>query len=93
MNYNNNEKRFELNKDKIAAFEKDSILKTNDSRVYKGASWEDDNEWLNPFTRRSMNKYESSATIGFRCAMDRLGSPVGLGKQKKSKSNSKTEVE
>jgi hypothetical protein len=58
----------------------------------KGASWNDSNEWLNPFSRRSMDKYESSCTVGFRCAMDRIGSPVGLAKNKKKKNSSKTDL-
>lgn len=50
----------------------------NDStKVYKGGSWADRAYWLSPGTRRYMQGNLSSATIGFRCVMDRLGSPDG----------------
>lgn len=49
------------------------------SRVYKGASWRDRAYWMNPGTRRYLDEDLSTAYIGFRCAMDRIGSPVGLG--------------
>ena len=50
----------------------------NDStKVYKGGSWADRAFWLSPGTRRYMQGNLSSATIGFRCVMDRLGSPDG----------------
>jgi formylglycine-generating enzyme required for sulfatase activity len=69
----------------------DSNYINNDLKIVKGASWVDENELMNPFQRRTMTQYEYSATIGFRCAMDRLGSPTGLGKKnKKQKNNSKT---
>ncbi len=50
----------------------------NDStKVYKGGSWHDRAYWLSPGTRRYMQGNLSSCTIGFRCVMDRLGSPDG----------------
>jgi len=49
------------------------------ARVYKGASWNDRAYWMVPGTRRFLDERQSTATIGFRCAMDRVGSPVGLG--------------
>lgn len=49
------------------------------SRVYKGASWRDRFYWMNPGTRRYLDERLATATIGFRCAMDRVGSPIGLG--------------
>jgi hypothetical protein len=49
------------------------------SRVYKGASWADRIYWANPGTRRFLDERQSTATIGFRCAMTRVGAPVGLG--------------
>ncbi len=58
-----------------------STLISNRSRVYKGASWRDRAYYLSPGTRRFMDERKATATIGFRCAMDRVGSPVGL-KQK-----------
>lgn len=49
------------------------------ARVYKGASWNDRAYWMVPGTRRFLDERQSNAMIGFRCAMDRVGSPVGLG--------------
>ena len=66
----------------------------NDStKVYKGGSWADRAYWLSPGARRYMQGNMSSSTIGFRCVMDRLGSPDGdnqpggnnFGKQPKHK--------
>jgi sulfatase modifying factor 1 len=52
------------------------ITLVNDkSRVYKGGSWNDQALWLNPASRRFLQQDESSADIGFRCAMDMQGSP------------------
>ena len=50
------------------------------ARVYKGGSWRDRAYWLNPGTRRYLDQRQSTAYLGFRCAMVRVGSPVGLGK-------------
>jgi formylglycine-generating enzyme required for sulfatase activity len=56
------------------------------ARVYKGASWADRIYWANPGTRRFLDERQSTATIGFRCAMTRVGSPVGLGDEKRRQS-------
>ena len=56
------------------------------ARVYKGASWADRIYWANPGTRRYLDERQSTATLGFRCAMTRVGSPVGLGDDKRRKS-------
>lgn len=45
------------------------------SRVYKGGSWNDQALWLNPASRRFLQQDESTADIGFRCAMTMLGAP------------------
>lgn len=45
------------------------------SKVYKGGSWNDRAYWLNPGTRRFLDQGESSAEIGFRCAMSSVGDP------------------
>ena len=45
-------------------------------RVYKGGSWEDRVYWLDPAQRRHLQQDMSSSSIGFRCAMDRVGSQV-----------------
>ena len=47
------------------------------ARVFKGGSWADRAYWLSPGTRRFLNEDLSSAALGFRCAMDRVGSPSG----------------
>ncbi|MCL4639440.1 MULTISPECIES: SUMF1/EgtB/PvdO family nonheme iron enzyme [Olivibacter] len=52
-----------------------TTLVNNKSRVYKGGSWNDRAYWLNPATRRFMQQDESSATVGFRCAMTLVGNP------------------
>ncbi len=54
-----------------------TTLVSDHSRVYKGGSWNDRPYWLSPGTRRYMEEDASSSTIGFRCAMDRMGSPEG----------------
>jgi hypothetical protein len=54
-------------------------LINDQTRVYKGASWNDRAYWMVPGTRRFLDERQSLSTLGFRCAMDRVGSPVGLG--------------
>jgi len=54
-------------------------LISDKSKVFKGGSWQDRAYYLNPGTRRFLDENKSTSTIGFRCAMDRVGSPVGLG--------------
>jgi len=49
------------------------------ARVYKGGSWKDRAYWMVPGTRRYLDQRQATAWIGFRCAMTRVGSPVGLG--------------
>ena len=44
-------------------------------KVYRGGSWYDIAYYLSPGARRFFNADSSSATIGFRCAMIRVGSP------------------
>ena len=58
-----------------------STLITNRSRVYKGGGWDDRAYYLIPGTRRFLDERQSSASIGFRCAMDRMGTPVPFGGQ------------
>ncbi|MCW3075749.1 MAG: gliding motility-associated lipoprotein GldJ, partial [Bacteroidetes bacterium] len=55
-------------------------LVNDKSRVFKGGSWRDRAYYLNPGTRRFLDQRQSNAWLGFRCAMTRVGSPVGLGK-------------
>lgn len=44
-------------------------------KVYRGGSWYDIAYYLSPGSRRYFNADSSSATIGFRCAMIKVGSP------------------
>jgi len=43
-------------------------------RVYKGGSWKDRAYWLSPGTRRFLQETASTDDIGFRCAMEAVGS-------------------
>lgn len=49
----------------------------DEAKVYKGGSWRDRQYWLSPGSRRYLDQKQSTAFIGFRCAMTRVGSPVG----------------
>jgi len=64
-----------------------TTLISDRSKVYKGGSWADRAYWLVAGNRRFLDQDQSMATLGFRCAMDRVGSPVGMnyGKKKKNK--------
>lgn len=53
-----------------------TTLVSDHSRVYKGGSWADEAFWLSPGSRRFLDEDLSSSTIGFRCAMVRLGGDV-----------------
>jgi formylglycine-generating enzyme required for sulfatase activity len=71
----------------------ETSLVNDSSKVYKGGSWADRAYWLSPGTRRYVQGNTASNTIGFRCVVDRLGSPSGnnepagnhFGTQKKHK--------
>lgn len=54
-----------------------STLVNDNVRVIKGGSWADRAFWLSPGARRFLAEDKSSRTVGFRCAMDRTGSPTG----------------
>ena len=58
-----------------------TTLINDDSKVIKGASWADRAYWMSPGTRRYMQASLGSSTVGFRCVMDRLGSPNGSNKE------------
>ncbi len=58
-----------------------STLITNRTRVYKGGSWRDRAYYTIPGTRRFLDERQATATIGFRCAMTRVGSPVGFNQE------------
>ena len=53
-----------------------SSLVNNKVRVVKGGSWKDRAYYLQSGTRRYYDQNKSTSWIGFRCAMDRLGSRV-----------------
>ena len=58
---------------------KDDVAHTfvnNKVRVIKGGSWKDRAYYLQASTRRYLDQDQSASWIGFRCAMDRLGSRV-----------------
>jgi len=72
-NYNNGDMTYEYGV---------TSLVNNKARVYKGASWNDRVYWASPGTRRFLDEKQSQSNIRFRCAMIRIGSPVGNGKKK-----------
>lgn len=55
------------------------------ARVVKGGSWKDRAYYMTPGARRFLDQEQSTDWLGFRCAMARVGSPVGLGGKKTSK--------
>jgi gliding motility-associated lipoprotein GldJ len=59
-----------------------SSMINNKSKVYKGGSWKDRAYWMSPGTRRYLDQRQSTAYIGFRCCMTRVGSPIGNGGKK-----------
>ncbi len=50
-----------------------TTLISDESRVYKGGAWSDGPYWLSPGNRRYLNQNQGSASIGFRCAMNKVG--------------------
>lgn len=90
--YQNDHERYNLDGTKINSSEWNkgtpTTLVSDRTRVYKGGSWEDNAYWLGCGTRRFLDETQSTRNIGFRCAMDRVGSPTGknYGKKKKRKS-------
>ncbi len=59
-----------------------TTLIRNKARVFKGGSWNDRSYWMSPGTRRWLDEDLSTSTIGFRCAMIRVGSPIGNSKKR-----------
>ena len=51
----------------------------NRARVYKGGGWKDRAYWMAPGARRFLDQGKSQDDLGFRCAMQRVGSPKGMG--------------
>ena len=68
-------------------------LISDKARVVKGGSWADRLFWLSPGARKFKDEDKADRTIGFRCAMTRMGAPAGndgpsgnsFGKTKKAK--------
>jgi hypothetical protein len=78
--YNQGEDAFTDRADKLMYEYAKTSLINDRAHVYKGGSWKDRAYFLNPGTRRFLDQRQSTAWIGFRCAMTRVGSPVGMGK-------------
>jgi len=70
----NADQRGYLDKENLDLYGKITLV-SDRSKVYKGGSWNDRAYWLNPGTRRFLDQGESSAEIGFRCAMSSVGNP------------------
>lgn len=73
-------------------------LISDKSRVIKGGSWADRLYWLSPGARKYKDEDKADRTIGFRCAMTRVGGASGnedtggnvfkeVGKKKKRRYN------
>ncbi len=60
-----------------------STLISDRARVYKGGSWRDRAYYMAPGTRRFLDEDQATDFIGFRCAMARVGSPVGFAQKRK----------
>ena len=54
-----------------------STLISDEARVIKGGSWADRAYWIVPGARRFKQEKQADRTLGFRCAMTRVGSPAG----------------
>lgn len=86
--YQNQYEEFGLDGNQVKPGDRTSwptTLISDKSRVYKGGSWKDRAYWLVGANRRFLDEDKSMSTIGFRCAMDRVGSPVGFNYKKKNK--------
>jgi len=62
-----------------------TTLINDKARVIKGGNWTDRVYQATPGTRRFLDQDQSSSYLGFRCAMIRVGSPVGNSKKKYNK--------
>lgn len=76
--------------DRVATAQPPSTLISDKSKVYKGGSWRDRAYWMNPGTRRYLDQEMCQSNLGFRCCMDRVGSPMGI--QAKKKKRNKTPI-
>lgn len=79
-NYRRGDVRNYIDGDEVSVvdykFGQSSLIDDN-SRVFKGGSWKDRAYFLSPGTRRYLDQNLSTDDLGFRCAMDRVGSPSG----------------
>jgi len=73
MTYENDEQKYEYGV---------TTLIDDKARVYKGGSWNDRAYWMSAGNRRFLDQALSTSTIGFRCAMIRVGSPIGNSKKR-----------
>ena len=62
-----------------------TTLINDKARVIKGGNWTDRVYFATPGTRRFLDQDYSTSYLGFRCAMIRVGSPVGNGTKKNNK--------
>ncbi|MCH8904410.1 MAG: SUMF1/EgtB/PvdO family nonheme iron enzyme [Bacteroidetes bacterium] len=60
----------------VSTYSVESLI-SNQARIYKGGGWKDLAFYLSPGTRRYLDENQSTNDIGFRCAMNRVGSPQG----------------
>lgn len=82
LNYQQADVRDYLDGDSLSGATYDyghTSLINDKSRVIKGGSWNDRPYWLSPGSRRFMQQDMASNTLGFRCAMNRVGSQEGNG--------------
>jgi formylglycine-generating enzyme required for sulfatase activity len=90
--YQNQHEEFGLDGTQIKPGDRTSwptTLVSDKSRVYKGGSWKDRAYWLVGANRRFLDEDKSMSTLGFRCCMDRAGSPTGLVGKKAKKTSKK----
>ena len=59
-----------------------TTLINDKARVIKGGSWSDRVYYATPGTRRFLDQDFAQSNLGFRCAMIRIGSPVGNSSKK-----------
>lgn len=73
-----NDASFETDNNRMYEWGQTTLI-NNRARVYKGGNWRDRAYYTIPGTRRFLDERRSMSTLGFRCAMTRVGSPTGLG--------------
>ncbi|PKP04380.1 MAG: gliding motility lipoprotein GldJ [Bacteroidetes bacterium HGW-Bacteroidetes-6] len=76
--YNQEDMKDEEQANKVMYEYSKSSMINNMARVYKGGSWKDRAYYLSPGARRFLDQEMSTDYIGFRCAMVRVGSPIGF---------------